>query len=1123
MKKNKFLSSLTLASMIVSGVAGTTLADNSTAFAGEFKPGTLKNVSDKTVASYLLTDYKDVLKVEEMLKLGKYPNIKINGQAVSNDTVVKTGDNFTVGSSNDKKHVVVYGDVDMDGNVDVDDVTYAANIVVKNEKNASNLQIEAADSEYNGTLDVDDVTRLSRFAVNMEDSAVYPAPKAEEEKYEDLYNITVNGGATANAENIDGSAIVATLKSGRVEVETELSLRYVNEKGEAPEENELGTITLEKYANQGDGSINLSSLVNGEESKEVTLRLYNDKDEQVGEIKVTIDTRRPEAVQISARREGSYGAHLSFNGSENSDVVKAYYKVVKYNAAALQKTDMFENNGKGKAKEGIKVLEGLNNACVDKAVEGVLETNKGAAVYFVVENSVGNRSTTVYKAVIPQDEGVTVENPAKGADETPEKKDKVSYNDTLTFTWDKDANSNGYIVRVFDESDKLIKEYDNVAEASKQLNGDMNKEGKYTVEVVVKGKNDGSTKDSKAIKSDVVEVKRLAPVEGITFVTDPSDYTKATLKWTDSAKHEDKDKDSKSDDKAKEYSIKLQAYKGTGDIEDDNSWEDAGLLSSSSTGTVDIPASNLQVNLTSIDPNTLYRAKIQVVSDGEQKIVLSSDTVTSMTNYFVIGTDVITLEGTTANSATFTVNEDALKKLGEREFSYEVEIYKDVKSGDTLVDRTPERRTLALTDGKLVIDGLEENTEYKFVIKMKTGNVEGETSRNDTTALTAKTKITAPVVTGTVTKDEETARVKGDKKVYLSGNTLIVNGDEYDITGNYDDPDKLLQIAKTLIPQLDEKDVINSIEKEIVSVTIGSEATDESNPIDLSLSTTPIKTLKLVGNNYNQTINTLTGVEKLELSNGEFTVKLTNVDPSNGGVKVELAEGAHVLNATKVTIAKGAHVTVNGVAIYAQNGAELTADGVNLTLEPSGDNKIEINNETTSDMIVKFNGDARLGDKQLGTITITSNAKVTVSTENTARVDAQVTVNTTDADIDVQDEGLAGHIDVKVSNSSKATHKITAYAKVDAPFKMTNLEVREYTEKELKEGVATIENYNKEDEEDIAKIQEYMVQYKAIWGKKIELTVDPTSKGNERKIELTIPKGETVNISDLDIIGIVAK
>ena len=1133
MKKFRFLSSLTLASAIVSGVAVTSLAAGTTASTGVLKKGMLPNVPDKDVVGYLLTDANDTVTVEDILNAGKYTSVKLNGNTnnASKTDTVTTGDNFTAGNKNEKRHVVVYNEVNRDGKVDIDDVTDALDIVIGSKKDAEDLQKEAADVKHDGTLDIDDVTRMLDFVIGAEKTPVAPVPQGVEDVEELKYNITVNGNNTVNSENESSSTVSISLKSGRVEEELgeKLSLRYVNDEGKSEKTGQelKSDIQISKYGNQIDvDNVNFSDVLEDNETKkEVTLRLYNTDEEIVGEVTISINVHKPEAVEISAIRNFSYKASLSFKGLKDSDIVKAYYQIVKTNDGAVEKTAMFEDSGKGAPKSNTKVLEGLNNTCVEKEIEGTLETTKGAAVYFVVEDSAGNRSEAVYKAVIPSDDvNVKQEDPANGADAS-ENKGKVTYDNTLNFTWDTEDNENGYIVRVCDEAGNVIKEY-NDKEIKKNSSTSVSKitdptiaevmsePGKYIVKVIVKGKDDGTTTDSEPIQSDVIEIKQLNPVTDITFTADPTDPEKATLTWKD-IEHKD--------DKAKQYQIKIEKRNGP----DEEDWEDANVIDGSkASDTVNIPADELKLDLSEIEENTLYRATIQVVADDSstQKLVKDSEPATSETNYFTIGTSVISVDttATTNNSISLTVNEESLEKLGERDFTYEIEIYTDTQ--DDLTTRAPEKRTVTLKDGKLVIDGLEEGKRYSFVVKMTSGDVSGESSRSKSTALNGTVKLTAPVVKGTVAS-AEAAKVKGSNKVNVTGDTLTLNGEEYTLTDSYYDPDGLLKIAKALIPQLHQEteensgDIVKSIEKEKVSIKVDSKASDADKPIEITLSDVTIPVLEMEGNENNQTIKKLDGVDKVILSNGEFTL-----DTNYTGGAIELAEGAHLKGAKSVTIAAKAHVKINDISVYAKNGAKLTADGVDLTFDPIEDasNEITISNETSSAITVKFTGDARLGDKNLGTITITSKAKVTVETDSTTRVDSIITVSTTDADIDVQDEGLAGSVNVTVSNPTDE-RKITAYATMDAPFKMTDLIVKEYTTEELKAGVSEIDSYTKTSDIDIQKIQSYMKTFETIWGKGIKLTVDPTEVTDKRKIELKVPEGVTISVSNSDVLGIISK
>ena len=89
MKKFRFLSSLTLASVIISGA--TYAATGTTEMYGEYKAGELHNVANSSAVAFKLTDAEDKVTVEEIIEKGGYTSVKVNGNEVNKtDTVNRT-------------------------------------------------------------------------------------------------------------------------------------------------------------------------------------------------------------------------------------------------------------------------------------------------------------------------------------------------------------------------------------------------------------------------------------------------------------------------------------------------------------------------------------------------------------------------------------------------------------------------------------------------------------------------------------------------------------------------------------------------------------------------------------------------------------------------------------------------------------------------------------------------------------------------------------------------------------------------------------------------------------------------------------------------------------------------
>ncbi len=1113
MKKLKFLSSLTLASVIVSGVAITSLASGTSDWTGVLKQGSLDLVKDKDVVGLLLSDKGDTVKVDELLDVSGYTGIKLNSMESNADAseILKTGYYYTANNKDQKRHVVVYNDVDKDGKATMSDVVYALDILTGKVKDASDLQKEAANVEHkNKEFNMGDVTRMLDFQTGVAKTPVDPVPKGIEDVEEFKYDIKVNNNNVVNSKNLPSSTVTISLKSGSVKENNgvEFKLRYVGADGK-DENNELtgtpSTIKIDKYGTAVEVTgVNFSTAKGTDVKKDLTVRLY-DKTGKVllGETVVKINTHTPEAAVISARREGSFKGYLSFKGLKDSDIVKAYYKVS--DTPIEHDTDIIQANGS--LAEGAGKFEGLNNACDDKLLETELTGQGSHKVYFIVEDSVGNRSSIIYNALIPTDDVVIgKENAPKGDDN----KGVITHNDT-TFTWDETANNNKYTVRVYKDGE-LIKEHLNEQGTNKDLSADMTETGTYKIEVVVQGNADGTTSNSNPLVSEEVTVSKLSPVKDVVFTADPKDNKKATLSWSaPETKNE----------QAYKYVVTVQKYNGDGaDINLDASWTDE-----TSYKEKEVNINQLKLDLENLTPNTLYRAKVYVKAKTTQHLVKDSEPVSTTKKFFTIEASEIFAQDPTATDTTLTFKPAIPDTLGNIEFTFDMEIYTDTE--DDLVERTSEKRYgYKLNDkGELVIDNLQPGKNYKFVFTLKSGDAEGKTTLNKDTAPEGDTLLTAPVVKGIVTKSEKTAKENADR-VYVSSNILYVNKTKYDLTdtSKYYDPDKLLDIAKVLVPQLGENDQLISIAKNAETGKIEASIINgtQAKTMDLTIAGATLDTLKVAGNNdidWEQKIGTLSGISNLILTDGDFDI--TGIS----GVKVTLEEGARVKGvSTGVTLAKNANVRVNGVDIHTTEGAELTdVSGQAFTFVPSEKetSAIEITNNSGSDVTVTFSSTVNTGNRQLGKVTITStNAKVTLTTTGTATV-KDVNVSTTDGNVEIKEAEITGNTDVTVSASKEGTNTIVTNINYEggAPFKLTKLLLRDYSDDELKGTMSEVDSsYQGSKPEDVKKLKDYLNKFSKLFGRNITISVEKESN----EITLTMPKGST-SISTSDIADLFSK
>ena len=1150
MKDFKFLSALALTGMLSAGIAGTTLAAGNTDWTKVLKQGSLNpTVVDKDVVGYLLTDKDDKVTVEEMLGLAGYTSLKLNDETseAASDRTVTTGASYVAGNKTEKRHVGVYNEVDEDGDVDVDDVVYALDIIT-GAADAEDLQKEAADVAHDGEVTTDDVIRMLQFQTGEVSTPVDPVPAGVADVEELTCDIVVNENNVVNNTTKSKSTVVVATKSKEVVNEdTKIRLVVVNDKNE--EQELVKEVKIAKNSNQKSASgVDFSSIADLDlenvQGKKVTVRAYDENDNLVGTTEVTVDTTLPEAVEISAQRDGTRGAKLSFNGYSDSDIAKFYYTV-----DDQCKSDVSKFFDKNSSKIDIKEVDGLSNS-FDDYIDVDLTTKTGEQVYFVVEDSAGNRSENVYTAIIPADDAsVEPQAAPAGADEE-ENAGKVTVDDNLVARFEpesKDATvSQGdteYVVRVYDESGKLVKEYAPEKVTKKDLSADLKEAGKYTVKVFAKGNEDGTKTDSEAISSDVFEIKQLS-VSNVTITKDPEveDGKGIIISWED-VKHVE-------GDKAKEYKVTLKKFTGTKaeELTDETKWEDAAQQPDPQTITITYDDDfKCEAKVSGLEENVIYRAEVEENAEENQKVVLSTpEPVKSETNYFIVGQNTITVDTTKTKdtSATLKVELTALNKLGISNFTYDVKLkaiadpakpYDSAPWDDSRTNIQLETTEEDANNGYLVIDGLEANTNYIFVVTMKAGDVTGTTSENQISdwaqhetdeALHVTTLKSAPTtLNGKVTKKADTgenAELKASaladsSLLWADESSMVINGEEFtfaDIdSGKYEDTNNILAIAKAVIKQLHNGDSI-SVEDKVATVTVDSLATSDTG-IALTLDDLGIETLRIDGNKNNQTINTLSGVKELVLAKGDFTLSQDGYE----GVTVKLDEDAYVLQAGKVTLLPGAeNITVNKVSIYAEKGVDLDAT-TGFVFEPSEEeNDIRIVNNTKTSINVTFNGNSVAGETTLGKVTIDSNAGVTVKTQqNNGRLDADLVVNVTEGGtINVQDQGITG-VDVTVSNSDSKDSKVHAYAKNALPEEFEaadGLVIKEYTNQELEaESITGLTTYNKENAE---KLRTYLEDFRSLFGKGITLKANK----DNTKITLSIPKGVSVNLSEvLAVLG----
>ena len=152
MNKKKIISSLTIAGMIASaGISNVFAADEDTATTpalGEFTGV----IDGKTIIPFKLQSVTDRVTGKD-LKIA-YPGAYIS---VPDEEILKTGD--VVSIDGELRTIVIYGDVNKDGEMDIYDITAIVNSV-KTEKPLTGVELVAADLNGDNTADIYDLTRM---------------------------------------------------------------------------------------------------------------------------------------------------------------------------------------------------------------------------------------------------------------------------------------------------------------------------------------------------------------------------------------------------------------------------------------------------------------------------------------------------------------------------------------------------------------------------------------------------------------------------------------------------------------------------------------------------------------------------------------------------------------------------------------------------------------------------------------------------------------------------------------------------------------------------------------------------------------------------------------------------
>lgn len=953
-KKLKVVSSLALAGLMALNVCNPkTLA---TEIQDEIKTspvGIYKQlVENKTIVPFVLANAEDCVTFKEIATSEKFANVtKFNGAAIPNDnTVVRTGDTFT---ANGKEYtVVIYGDVNKDGFVDVNDALQVKQYYVGNVE-LDNVQLEAADVRNNADVDVNDALDMQKFYVGSLASVIDKLPDMEDEKYD--YSLSVNEGIINNQNVTSSKVTVNVAQVSDKDVSLTLNVKGLDVNGKDKVVTKPVTITKNTTKVEVDG-IDVSDLVDGVLSVELVAGVDKDA-EVVGTTTVIKNTEAPAATNVNTKRTATRTATLSLEGYGKNDITKVYYVI---------------GDSISDIKDA-KTIEVSNNKVENYEISNELTEGASANVTFILENKYGSRSTAE-TVVIAKDNA----NQATAVKEL-----KATVTDgvaTGKFTWKDEKNTGAaYVVNIL--KDNKVIAFTTTTDKEINISSNATETGTYKITVQVKGTAD--IEASETVTSDEIVVSKLEAVKNVKLENKEDGKTYLT--------YENPNKEGT----FKEIKVQLIS------LDNDGKETTPTTVTPDDKGVITLP-----------QDNTIYFVKIIVVANDGQVSLINSDEAISNKIYTLTTTaPSLTVDTIKDTSVECTVS-DSIAITGIKT-EYKVEIY-DASNADNKdttkaqYTKLSEKNVELSKEGKIVIDGLESNKKYAF--KLIT-TVEGIKLESDYTS-TVNTKATMPAISNlTVATDEKDAKENAGK-IFADTNKMIINKTVYDNTyGIY--PTEFASVV-SLVKKFEAGDVISINEKTITATLNDKESTRKFGDLkDYTLNVTCNNkfaktisgTFKEINLNGTGAIYDLSGVTADAINvNSDVEVKgdktyVVNSKAIINGVKVStVAKTTIGATAQKLTVTPNTEsntlgfesdevLTINFVGSKDQTSIQkgtinvVANKGVTIT---TNCNIAASMNVTVAKGTVDLTADALNGSKK---VTIAKDGTITLATRKTAPVD----------------------------------------------------------------------------------------------------------------------------------------
>lgn len=1026
MKKNfKIVSSMALAAMLTISSIGTNSFAAVTENQTKTEPVSIYRnlIAGKTAVPFVLANRDDRVTIKDIKESEQFNITKFNGIAVpSENTIVGTGDTFV--SNGEEYTVVVYGDVDGNGEINSIDALDVEKHVTKIEK-LDSVQQEAGDVANDDEINSLDSLAIEKYIVGLQDPVINKLPA--EEVQDSNYTVTVNDNGVVNNVNVSSSKVTIKLTEELTEKMTGVSIKAPGKDGK---EKAIKTgVTIPAYTSQVTvDAIDMSSIAEGKITGKIVATI-DGKETVLGTFNFEKNTKDiPKASQIITNRVSTPEATISFNSCGESDITKMYYVIEEIPVSDEPEiADVLK--GKTIDVNGSK----LENAVISEE----LKNNKAYKIYYVLENSYGSTSKVSSTVITKDTEDVIEEKKIQEITVPPLEKEgeKITEaNFELVLAEGEEATGKTFIITIFKDG-KAIKEIEPSGDTTINLASSMTEAGKYKISAVVKGNDNGTRKTSEATESAEVEVVALNPVRNITF--NINEEGEKVLAWESDYNAED----------IEGYQVKL--YKLV-----DGEYVEAKTSNSTEKQT--------EIDITD---NTIYKAEITVMAKDGQLAKIDSASETSK-DFFTVNTNTINPESPTEDSVT--LNLTAPVNVEGKTTTYSVEVYEVTGEDGTVAAKyklLETKTNVEMKDNKIVVDGLESNKAYTFKLIANVEGIEGESGFTTEVITLHEMPEIKNMTVSTEAGEGKIAKIGSD----LSINNVLIKQDDF--TKYPAEVAKIAEIMATLVPE----DVI-TLEGDKLTLVLPNKATAYPEYVRDFGTTTKGMTIEIEGNKFSKTIKANAEFEPKEvILKGEgaiFNIKGLNAE------KITLNNGIDVTtDAEEVTIAANATVKINNVKVTTQKEVTLSATKKTLKVTPNeGQNDLTFENTTAGNTIITFVGEAGYGSKQEGTITIKStDGTVKVSGQN-MNIASNMNIEVEKGEVDISSDTLSGDKNVKVSNSESATTKIKARTEKEAPEKIVGktIELKAYSTEEdiaeLKDALSVADIT----EEELAQIQEYV-------------------------------------------------